>query len=569
MFAGSFCGDSCASEITAELIQPRHTRRSLSEAGHMHRCFPVVPLLAVLALAACATDDVVAPVKTVKAPSFSVSVGENPKYIVSLNGSSIPVGFAARVNSLGGTVTSAHPGAGYAVVSGLTEDAASALAASGFGDVEPDVVVALEAPVGAIRADASDIGTASAAPDASDIGTPSIDSQENPATADSVNRQWNMRLINAPAAWAAHKLGSSTVTVAILDTGIDYDLPDLNGLVDLSRSKSFMAKFAGRSDNPDTPADESDPVVPADDDILKLGVFAGRHPITDLNGHGTNVATQVSSKAVRFAGVTSKTTLIGVKVLGANGAGTLSTVLDGVVWAADNGADVANMSLGGISSKSGNGHDIGLINRAFNYAKQKGMLIVVSAGNSGIDLKHNGNQYVSYCDAPHVICVSSVGPIAGMSTTSDPLATSDPDEPAFYTNFGKNNVDVAGPGGNADVAHADAAGNLPVTIWPWGPGIASWVWSYCAKQSLIIRRNATDPKKGDLFLTTCYIRRLNNGYVGTSQAAPHVAGLAALLIAENGRGNPQQIKRLIQKSADPINAAYGRGRINVKNALGL
>ena len=535
----------------------------------MHRSFSVVPLIAALALAACATDDVVAPVKTVKAPSFSLSVDQEARHIVSFNGNSIPAGFAARVNSLGGTVTSAEPGAGYAVVSGLTDDAASALAASGFGDVMPDIVVALDAPVGAIRADASSVDFSASAPDAADIGTPSTDSQGNPATADSVNRQWNMRLINAPAAWAAHKLGSPTVTVAILDTGIDYDLPDLNGLVDLSRSKSFMKTFRGRSDNPNTPADESDPVVPADDDILKLGVFAGRHPITDLNGHGTNVATQVSSKAVRFAGVTSKTTLIGVKVLGANGVGNLSDILDGVVWAAKNGADVANMSLGGGFPKSGNGQAIGLINRAFNYAKQKGMLIVVSAGNSGIDLKHIGNSYSTYCDAPHVICVAAVGPIAGMGTTTDPLATSDPDVPAFYTNFGQNNVDVAAPGGNADIAHADAAGNLPVTIWPWGPGIASWVWSYCAKQSLIIRRSTADPKKGVLFLTTCFNRRLNNGYIGTSQAAPHVAGLAALLIAENGKGNPAAIKKLIQRSGVPIDKAFGGTRIDVKNALGL
>jgi subtilisin family serine protease len=172
-----------------------------------------------------------------------------------------------------------------------------------------------------------------------------------------------------------------------------------------------------------------------------------------------------------------------------------------------------------------------------------------------------------------VICVASVGPLAGTTTVDNPMGTTDPDVPAFYTNFGKNNVDVAAPGGNADVAHADAQGNLPVTNWPWGAGIASWVWSYCAKQSLIIQRNATDPKKGDLFLTTCFTNNpnnlLNNGYIGTSQAAPHVAGLAALLIAENGRGNPAAIKNLIQSTGVPIDKAFGRSRIDVKNALGL
>ena len=382
-----------------------------------------------------------------------------------------------------------------------------------------------------------------------------------------------MRLINAQKAWQAGKLGSSTVTVAIIDTGIDYDLPDLNGLVDLTRSKSFMDTFVGNGDDPTTPEFDADPIVPADDTILtKFGIFAGRNLITDLNGHGTNVATQVSSNAVRYAGVTSRTKLIGVKVLGANGVGNFSDILNGVLWAADHGADVANMSLGGGFSKAGNGQAVGAINQVFNYAKNKGMVIVVSAGNSGVDLHHIGNQFATYCDAPHVICVSAVGPERGSQ-----LGTAAEDLPAFYTNFGKNNVDVAAPGGNADAAHGFAP-----SVWPWtdvtkpptSADIASWVWSYCAKQSLIIQRSATDPKLGNLFLTTCFTpnteaRLLNNGYIGTSQASPHVAGLAALLIAENGKGNPNKIKQLIQKSGAATSRDLGRGRIDVAAALGL
>ena len=62
--------------------------------------------------------------------------------------------------------------------------------------------------------------------------------------------------------------------------------------------------------------------------------------------------------------------------------------------------------------------------------------------------------------------------------------------------------------------------------------------------------------------------------VGTSQASPHVAGLAALLIAQMGRGNPAAIKSAILNSADDlglpgVDPYYGRGRINVARALGL
>jgi subtilisin family serine protease len=519
----------------------------------MNRNCSGLALLLVLALAAC-SPDVIAPVKAPMSPTLSMGVSpESGTYIVRLNGRKTASAFAAQVAAVGGTVRSYHEGAGFAVISGLSGAGASGLASGGVGDMLPDFVFAPDDPNTASQADASEVADVS------------IQSQTNPAGAARFGYQWNMRLIGAPEAWAAGKLGSSDVTVAILDTGIDYDAPDLNGLVDLdpARSVSFMNHFVGVRDNPDTPEDEYTPIIPADDQIAAL-FFPSRNKITDFNGHGTNVASQVSSKAFALSGVTSKTTLIAVKVLGANGYGSFSDILDGVVWAADHGADVANMSLGGGFSKAANGQGVAMINQAFNYAKRKGMLIVVSAGNSSIDLQHNGNAYATYCDAPHVICVSAVGPT---------LATSENlDEPAFYTNFGKNSVDIAAPGGNAD-----AANGFTPSRWPWtapAPApftvndIASWIWAYCAKQKLVIVKNA-DGINGDLFLTACIAGNRIFPYIGTSQAAPHVAGLAALLIAENGKGNPQQIKRLIQKSADPIDAAYGRGRISVKNALGL
>jgi lantibiotic leader peptide-processing serine protease len=507
-----------------------------------------VALLSAIALAACSTD-VIAPEKAtaVLSPRTSAIVAQSGRYIVLMKGNGIPKDFEARVKTLGGTVAYSHAGAGIAVVAGLSDASASALAASGFGDVQRDVEVSV-APMAQMSADASD------------VSHPSIGSQTNPAGAGRYNFQWNMKLIMADSAWKAGKFGSSSVTVAILDTGIDYNAPDLNGLVDLSRSKSFMNHFVGNLDNPNTPEDEYDPIVPSDDEIV--GFFPGRNLITDLNGHGTNVASQVSSKAAATAGVTSKTTLIGVKVLGANGVGDFSDILNGVLWAADHGADVANMSLGGAFSKPGNGQFLSIINRVFNYAKQKGMLIVVAAGNSGEDLQHNGNEYVTFCDAPHVICVSAVGL---------PTWDGNPDTPAFYTNYGRSQVSVAAPGGNA-VLNPDGTVK-PSTGWPWiqppaTTSNASFVWSYCAKQSLVILKDEDDVH-GDLFLTSCINGNRLNGYIGTSQASPHVAGLAALLIAEKGKGQPEQIKNIIENSADPIGPLFGSGRINVKNALGL
>lgn len=485
----------------------------------MHRRFTVVPLLAAIALIGCSTD-VAAPIKTVSAPSFATDASTTGRYLVVFTGDVETL--SSRVQALGGTLESAHAGAGFAVVSGLSSGAATDLGgAPGVSDVEQDAVVSLDSPIGSVQADAAE------------VSPPAASSQANPTIASRYAWQWNMRLIGAEKAWAAGKLGSPGVTAAILDTGIDYDAPDLDGLVDLSRSASFMPS----------------------DNALTARYFRGRNNISDYNGHGTNVATQVSSKARALAGVTSRTTLIGVKVLGADGFGTFGSVLNGVLWAADHGADVANMSLGGAFSKAGNGRFVAVINTVFNYALQRGTLIVVSAGNEVEDLDHNGNELATYCSVVHVVCVSSVGP---------KKATTSADEPAYYTNFGFSSIDVAAPGGNADAAHGFAA-----SAWPWGVDIASWVWSYCSKTLIAGFR-----KSGTPIMTVCERGNRLLGYIGTSQAAPHVTGLAALLVAQLGKGQPSVIKEAIEASATDLgkpgsDAYYGSGRINVGAALGL
>jgi subtilisin family serine protease len=529
----------------------------------MNHRLSVAPLFAAAVLAACSTDVAVAPRTAPNAAGFAVSATKSGNYLVLMRGNRIADGFADKVESLGGTVSWAHGEAGFATVSGLSAEGATQLARlSGIADVQADAVVALE-PMAMAEADAAI------------AADPSIDSQANPATAILSAWQWNMRLIGAPAAWAATPnaiLGNKGVTVAILDTGIDYDLPDFRGpagtvdrdLVDLGRSVSFMNSFV--------PETDTSTIRPADN-VVSATFFPTRHPISDYNGHGTNVATQVSSRAFALAGVTSKTTLMGVKVLGSNGVGSFSQILAGVIYAADHGADVANMSLGGGFSKAGNGRLVGFVNQVFNYARQRGMLIVVSAGNDGSDLKHNGNVYSSFCDAPHVVCVSAVGPTTW---------TGNGNVPAFYTNFGRNIATVAAPGGNGALT-LDKKDLVVSPGWPWavspsnptGLDVASWVWSYCAKTRIggwtipAATIPPTVPAPPHIpSLTACAAGNRLSGLIGTSQASPHVAGLAALLVDKYGHGNPQDIKRYIIDSADPIAAAYGKGRINVARALG-
>src|SRR4051794_32992376 len=292
-------------------------------------------------------------------------------YVVLFKGEGVPAGFANTVAALGGTVTSAHE-AGIAAVSGLDDAGAAALARdNGVADVQPDAILSLptESVATAEQAYVDDV---------------SASSPTNPAGAFFFARQWHLRAVGANLGWAAGRRGSGDVTVAILDTGIDYRHADLNGRVDLSRSKSFIPS----------------------DDALAAVLFPTRNPITDLHFHGTHVAATVSSNALAAAGMTSGVTLIGVKVLGRTGSGPFSAIFNGMLWAADHGADVINMSLGTDFPRAHNAASRGFYNRIFNYTSRKGTLIVVAAGNDSIDLDHDGNNFNANCNAPNVVCVS-------------------------------------------------------------------------------------------------------------------------------------------------------------------
>ncbi|HET7275586.1 MAG TPA: S8 family serine peptidase [Longimicrobiaceae bacterium] len=414
-----------------------------------------------------------------------------------------PGDFEARVEELGGTVTLNHA-IGIAVARGLdSEDAAGLESVVGAQFVEeaPEFQLIEPAALGQPTA----LMQASASPS----------SVEDPSSAILFANQWNMRQIHADEAWAAGHLGSADVTVAILDTGIDYMLPDLAGLVDLERSVSFEPN----------------------DDLFTELFFPGRHPSTDLHFHGTNVATQVASNAWAFAGVTSKTTLMSVKVCSVLGG--CHGVIEGILYAIDNGADVINMSLGGWFSKAAYPGAVSAYNSIMNYARQQGVTIVVAAGNDAnnlntqkniaikdaagniIDRVHVPSFFATYCDARAVICVS---------------ATRDNDIPAGYTNYGRSAIDVAAPGG----------------------GGGDWVYALCPQTSLVFN---------------CAGGYYPLGVAGTSQATPHVSGLAALMVAKYGR-NPSKIKNAIKNSADDLGQSgndpyFGSGRINVAAALGL
>lgn len=436
------------------------------------------------------------------------------RHIVAFTGTP-PADLAARIAALGGQVDWIAGGAGLAVVSGLGSRTAATLAAApGIGSVTPDFTLSL--PLTALA-------PARAKPSAG------LESQVDPAAALFFPLQWNLRAVGADQAWSAGRRGSPAVSVFILDTGIDYLHADLAGLVDAGRSADLLGTFGVT-----VGAAPRISIVPFTEADTVAAYYPGRAVYTDLLYHGTLVAATVSSNAVAAAGVTSRTTLVAVKVCAYINVCPVSSVLNGVIYAADHGADVINLSLGGPFTKAGGGGLGAQIQRAFTYATSRGATIVVAAGNDGADMDHDADGYKAYCNAAGVICVSATGPTAEASVAGP---WTDVDASATYTNFGRSAVDIAAPGGNmASFVHAACSGTsrlLPV----------------CAGGTYVI------------------------GAQGTSMAAPHVAGAAALVVPELGR-RPAAVRHRLLSTSDDLgsigtDAYYGKGRLNVARAASV
>ena len=150
---------------------------------------------------------------------------------------------------------------------------------------------------------------------------------------------WHYNMINAPQAWTVTE-GSPNVKIAILDTGIDYNHPNLKNFVDVSLGKSFV----GGS-------------------------------VMDKQKHGTHVAGTIASYG-SVSGVMRNATLIPVKVLGDDGRGSNYGIQQGILYAANIDADVINMSLGGGGFSKG-------MNEACETATKQGVTIVAATGNNG------------------------------------------------------------------------------------------------------------------------------------------------------------------------------------------
>ncbi len=310
--------------------------------------------------------------------------------------------------------------------------------------------------------------------------------------------------INAEAAWNT-QTGSSDVIVAVIDTGVDMDHPDLvgnfwvnvgeiagngidddaNGYIDDVNGYDFV-DLTG-DPNPDPDGVDNDGYGGAD-----TGVTHGTHVAGIIGAIGNNT--------LGISGVVWDVSIMALKALDDEGSGTDAAIGEAIRYATDNGADIINMSLGGYGSTT-------ILQSATEYAIAGGVLVVVAAGNDGTSIDD---------DPFFPTCYDSVLGVG--STTVDNEASS-------FSNFGTC-VDVSGPGSSI--------------------------------YSTLYTNDAATGFTDDYGYMS-----------GTSMATPVVVGVAALVKASNLALTDTQLYDIVVDSSIDIGLAteYGAGRVDAESAL--
>lgn len=318
------------------------------------------------------------------------------------------------------------------------------------------------------------------------------------------NYQWGMQTIEAEAAWD-RSVGREKIIVAVSDTGVDYTHEDLrdqmwvnaieqngragvdddgNGCVD----DIYGCDLANHDGNP----------MPSTEDGMAF--------------HGTHVAGIIGAKPNNGKGVAG--VAWNVKIMAAKGFadqtmnGTLANLIDSIYYSANNGARIINCSWGGSGSPSSAERD------AIRYAGNKGILVVVAAGNNGMNA--GGFTPASISEALTVGAINMRG-----------LYSS-------FSNYGTA-IDLLAPGG--DIVNGSTTEGIYSTV----PGNSYWA------------------------------------EVGTSMAAPFVSGVAALVLSVNSRLSLSQLENILIRSATPTTLAhpnnpglnYSHRIVNAKRAVEL
>jgi subtilisin family serine protease len=344
--------------------------------------------------------------------------------------------------------------------------------------------------------------------------------------------QWDMRQIHTPEAHAITG-GSPAVLVGDIDTGIDFNHPDLIANIDVAKSVNCVSGAPVQG-------------LAAQDD----------------NGHGTHTAGTIAaaSNGIGIVGVAPNVKIAGIKAGDASGFFFPEAVVCSFVWAATHGVDVTNNSYFA---------DPYLFNcrndpvqhaiwkaeqRAIQFAQQNGVTVVAAEGNQSEDLSHPSQDKTSPDDTTPVTrpvtnaCVVipvEIPGVIGVTADGNARQTDGDNDPndylkSFYSSFGVSTADIVAPGGDSRYGVTPEATNGRVLS------------TYPANQACA--RSVQEPTGDPTYPTAvyCYLQ-------GTSMASPHVAGVAALVVSRYGNlagpndatMRPGRVAAYVEQTADP------------------
>ncbi|MDT0406509.1 S8 family peptidase [Streptomyces edwardsiae] len=313
--------------------------------------------------------------------------------------------------------------------------------------------------------------------------------------------QWDLPAIKADKAHEK-SLGSSKVTVAVIDTGVDDTHPDIAPNFDRAASVNCVSGKPDTSDGAWRPGAQESP-------------------------HGTHVAGEIAAakNGVGMTGVAPGVKVSGIKVSNPDGFFYTEAVVCGFVWAAEHGVDVTNNSYYtdpwyfNCSDDPDQKALVEAVTRASRYAERKGAVNVAAAGNENYDLAADEiPDPVSPNDSTpseRVIdpdeCFDIPTQLPGVVTVA---ATGAKGLKSSFSNYGRGFIDIAAPGGDSTAYQTPAPPATSGLILGTLPGGS---WGYMA---------------------------------GTSMASPHVAGVAALIKSTHPHASPALVKALLYAEAD-------------------
>lgn len=321
--------------------------------------------------------------------------------------------------------------------------------------------------------------------------------------------QWNIDVLDVDR---AHRVTEGAgVRVAVIDSGVYEDHPRLDHALDVDSSRNLTDD--GRDHNP-------------------IGDAA----------HGTAVAGVIAASPAPLAslsGVAPEVDLLDYRVF-SKGAARLSTILRALECAAAAGVDVVNLSVNRVPSTSTAEPGVaGVLGDAVRAVERNGGIVVAPIGNGGRNLSVDAAAGLPLASVPEVVTVGSVAPESGDGECAGGNRSL---MPAEYTNYGAPAVDVAAPGGETGSARRN--GILTTSI--------DFEFEFEVDESPNNDLDAQSPAY--------------EWWEGSSFAAPHVAGTAALLASVDPDRPHRATKRVLRSYAtgapDPPHKYYGYGVID-------